>query len=135
MHLSDFFIGKPGPGSISEALHQGLPVIVVRNAWTMPQERYNTEWIQENNAGIVLDSFSFIREGVSEATRRLGEFQASIGRIRNRAVFEIPDILDRILRIETPQRAHRMDRRTPPMNFKALRQESRNIIPSVINSK
>ncbi len=51
MQLSDFFIGKPGPGSISEAVQQGLPVIVVRNTWTMPQERYNTDWVRENNAG------------------------------------------------------------------------------------
>ena len=28
MQLSDFFIGKPGPGSISEAIQQQLPVIV-----------------------------------------------------------------------------------------------------------
>jgi len=52
-----FFIGKPGPGSISEAVQQGLPVIVVRNAWTMPQERYNTQWVEENGVGVVLDSF------------------------------------------------------------------------------
>ncbi len=32
MHLSDFFIGKPGPGSISEAVAMKLPVIVERNA-------------------------------------------------------------------------------------------------------
>ena len=47
MQLADFFIGKPGPGSISEAVQQGLPVVVVRNPWTMPQERYNTEWVRE----------------------------------------------------------------------------------------
>src|SRR5262249_49395085 len=34
MHLCDFFIGKPGPGSISEAVAMGLPVIVERNRWT-----------------------------------------------------------------------------------------------------
>ena len=67
MQLSDFFIGKPGPGSISEAVQQRLPVIVVRNAWTMPQERYNTEWVQEQGAGIVLDSFRAVREGRSRA--------------------------------------------------------------------
>ncbi len=39
MHLSDFFIGKPGPGSISEAVAMRLPVIVERNAWTLAQER------------------------------------------------------------------------------------------------
>ena len=50
MRLSDFFIGKPGPGSISEAVQHALPVIVVRNAWTMPQERYNTEWVRGKRA-------------------------------------------------------------------------------------
>jgi len=39
MEISDFFIGKPGSGSISEALAKRLPVIVQRNAATMPQER------------------------------------------------------------------------------------------------
>ena len=34
MQLADFFIGKPGPGSISEAVHMKLPVIVTRNLWT-----------------------------------------------------------------------------------------------------
>ncbi len=47
MHASDFFIGKPGPGSISEALAMKLPVIVERNAWTLPQERYNADWVTE----------------------------------------------------------------------------------------
>ena len=41
MQLADFFIGKPGPGSVSEALAMQLPVIVECNAWTLPQERYN----------------------------------------------------------------------------------------------
>src|ERR1700729_1594222 len=83
MQLSDFFIGKPGPGSISEAVQQGLPVIVVRNAWTMPQERYNTEWVEENDAGIVLDSFRSVREGVAEIVSHLHEFRASMAHIKN----------------------------------------------------
>ncbi len=98
MQLSDFFIGKPGPGSISEAIQQGLPVIVVDNTWTMPQERYNAQWVQENRAGIVLESFKDIRAGVAEVIARLPEFRARVARIENRAVFEIPDILERILR-------------------------------------
>lgn len=99
MQLSDFFIGKPGPGSISEAVQQRLPVIVVRNAWTMPQERYNAEWVQEHDAGVVLDSFKDIREGVAEITGRLRDFRAGVAGIQNRAIFEIPDILGRILRL------------------------------------
>ena len=98
MQLSQFFIGKPGPGSISEAIQQRLPVIVVRNAWTMPQERYNTEWVQEHGAGIVLDSFRAVREGVAELTGRLDEFRARVAQIQNRAIFEIPAVLESILR-------------------------------------
>jgi hypothetical protein len=107
MQLSDFFIGKPGPGSISEAVQQRLPVIVVRNAWTMPQERYNADWVQELNAGIVLDSFKAIDSGVSAITSRLDYYGASVGRIQNRAIFEIPAILDGILRLSDAESGRR----------------------------
>jgi len=101
MQLSDFFIGKPGPGSISEAVQQGLPVIVVRNAWTMPQERYNTEWVEENAVGVVLDSFKAIRQGVAQVADHIDLYRAGVKRIRNRAVFEIPEILERVLAAPT----------------------------------
>ncbi len=97
MQLSDFFIGKPGPGSISEAIQQGLPVIVVRNAWTMPQERYNADWIEEQQVGLVLDSFKGIRSGVAQLIERSQDFRAHVRRIHNRAVFEIPEILEEVL--------------------------------------
>ena len=48
MQLADYFIGKPGPGSLSEAVAMHLPVIVERNAWTLPQERYNADWVREH---------------------------------------------------------------------------------------
>src|SRR5207245_6534548 len=66
MRLADFFIGKPGPGSISEALAMKLPVIVERNAWTLPQERYNCDWVIENGVGIVLPNFRGIRAAVAD---------------------------------------------------------------------
>jgi Glycosyltransferase family 28 C-terminal domain len=97
MRLGDYFIGKPGPGSISEAVQLGLPVIVVRNAWTMPQERYNTEWVAQNGAGIVLDSFKSIAAGVETLIAGIDGYRAAVAGIRNRAVFEIPELLERIL--------------------------------------
>jgi len=103
MRLSDFFIGKPGPGSISEAVQQRLPVIVVRNSWTMPQERYNTEWVEQNRAGLVLDSFKNIRAAVEALTARMSVYRAGVGRIHNRAIFEIPEILERILHAGSPR--------------------------------
>jgi UDP-N-acetylglucosamine:LPS N-acetylglucosamine transferase len=103
MQLGDFFIGKPGPGSISEAIQQRLPVIVVRNAWTMLQERYNTEWVEENEAGLVLESFKDIRTAVSALTAQMSTYRDAVGRIHNRAIFEIPQILERILQAERPR--------------------------------
>ena len=97
MQLSDFFIGKPGPGSISEAIQQSLPVIVVKNTWTMPQERYNADWVEEHQAGIVLDSYKTIHHGVEQVVDRLADYRANVARIQNRAIFEIPDILERIM--------------------------------------
>jgi UDP-N-acetylglucosamine:LPS N-acetylglucosamine transferase len=109
MQLSDFFIGKPGPGSISEAIQQGLPVIVVNNTWTMPQERYNAEWVSETRTGIVLNSFKDIPAGVAEVITRLPELRARVARIENRAVFEIPGILDRLLQEDRLAAAHLRD--------------------------
>jgi UDP-N-acetylglucosamine:LPS N-acetylglucosamine transferase len=103
MQLADFFIGKPGPGSISEAVQKGLPVIVVRNAWTMPQERYNADWVEENRVGVVLDSFKSIRTGVAQIVGNMEEYKRHVSRIHNRAVFEIPDILEQIFAAERPR--------------------------------
>ena len=97
MHLADFFIGKPGPGSISEAVQMKLPVIVERNIWTLPQERYNADWVVEKNVGLVLPNFSGIREAVARLEQDFATYRANVEKIRNRAVFEIPDILATIL--------------------------------------
>ncbi len=103
MQLSDYFIGKPGPGSISESVQQGLPVIVVRNSWTMPQERYNTDWVSAHGVGIVLNSFKDVGRGVAALTAGMADYRRNIAAIRNRAVFEIPGILGRILAREQPR--------------------------------
>jgi len=99
MQLADFFLGKPGPGSISEALAMGLPVIVERNAWTLPQERYNCTWVVEKEVGIVLKSFKNIDSAattmIDPAT--LSRYRANAQSLQNRAVFEIPDALEQIL--------------------------------------
>src|SRR5271170_7603926 len=98
MQLADFFIGKPGPGSVSEALAMQLPVIVECNAWTLPQERYNTDWILEKEVGLVLHSFQHIDRAVAQLIEpsALTRYRANAGALQNRAVFEIPEILEQI---------------------------------------
>lgn len=100
MKLSDFFVGKPGPGSISEALAMELPVIVEKNAWTLPQERFNADWVERNKVGIVLGGFSEIVPAVGRLLKAgvLAEFRANAARCHNRAVFEIPPILEGLMK-------------------------------------
>ncbi len=98
MALADFFIGKPGPGCLSEAVQQGLPVITVRNAFTMPQERYNASWVEENGLGLVLRSWRAMATAVQALTADLRAYRYRVARVDNRAVFEVPAILADILR-------------------------------------
>ncbi|WP_260602518.1 glycosyltransferase [Variovorax sp. MHTC-1] len=103
MQLADFFIGKPGPGSVSEAVQLHLPVIVVCNSWTLPQERYNAEWVREQGVGLVRSSYAKVPGAVDELVRDLERYRAATYKVRNRAVFELPGILQGILaRAEAP---------------------------------
>jgi UDP-N-acetylglucosamine:LPS N-acetylglucosamine transferase len=99
MQMSDFFIGKPGPGSLSEALFMGLPVIVERNAWTLPQERFNTEWVAEREVGIVVRNFRHIGEAVERLRDPVvfNRYRSNARQIHNRAVYEVIAILENIL--------------------------------------
>jgi len=99
MQLADCFVGKPGPGSIAEALEMGLPIIVERNAWTLPQERYNAVWVREKQVGLVVKNFDHIVDAVQQLLEKetFAKFRCNAKKMRNRALFEIPEILSRIL--------------------------------------
>ena len=100
MQASDFLIGKPGPGSIAEALVCGLPVLVECNSSTLPQERFNTEWVKEKQVGVVVKHFE--KEVVRAARAfleagKLEEMKGNVAALHNRAVFEIADYLSELL--------------------------------------
>jgi Glycosyltransferase family 28 C-terminal domain len=100
MHAADFLIGKPGPGSIAEAVTSGLPVLLECNSSTLPQERYNTEWVTEKHVGAVVKHFKREIVGAVEAflePGRLQEMKRNVGVVNNRAVFEIPEFLSSLL--------------------------------------
>jgi UDP-N-acetylglucosamine:LPS N-acetylglucosamine transferase len=99
MRAADFLIGKPGPGSVAEAMVRKLPVILECNAWTLPQERYNTEWVKEKRVGIVLNNFGEIVSGVQQLLQpgKLAEFRCNTEKLNNRAIFEIPEIFAKLL--------------------------------------
>jgi hypothetical protein len=99
MRAADFLIGKPGPGSVAEAMVRKLPVILECNAWTLPQERYNTEWVKEKRVGIVLNNFGEVVSGVKQLLEpgKLAEFRCNTEKLNNRAIFEIPEIFAKLL--------------------------------------
>jgi 1,2-diacylglycerol 3-beta-galactosyltransferase len=99
MQVADFFIGKPGPGSVSEAIQMGLPVIVEKNAWTLPQERFNADWVKQQGVGESLGSFSEVVPALERmlVPATFEKLRKRVASIENRAIFEIPEILAKLL--------------------------------------
>jgi 1,2-diacylglycerol 3-beta-galactosyltransferase len=109
MALADFFIGKPGPGSISEALQFHLPVIVECNSRTLPQERYNAQRVMEKGYGIVVPTFKQIAPAVHRLLQvpTFDEFRRKAGEYSNRALLEVPLILEQCARqTQAPDSRH-----------------------------
>jgi 1,2-diacylglycerol 3-beta-galactosyltransferase len=117
MSAADFLIGKPGPGSIAEAMVRKLPVLIECNAWTLPQERYNAEWVTEKRVGIVLKSFDDIVEGVQQILEpaKLAEFRKSVAALDNRAIFEIPEMLAQLLDTAEATAEHSIEHTPAPL--------------------
>ena len=99
MHLADFFIGKPGNVSISEAMAMKLPIITEGNTLTMVQEKYCCEFIREKDVGIVISNFRRIEQAVTKLIQpeNYARYRANLNNLNNQAVFEAVDFLQTIL--------------------------------------
>ena len=98
---SDILCSKPGPGSIAEALHQGVPVIVPRNRHTIPQERFNTDLVLSLGVGLVVSDWKEMPSRVVALARdsalrdRLRSAVAALP--PNEAVWETLQLVGRML--------------------------------------
>jgi 1,2-diacylglycerol 3-beta-galactosyltransferase len=63
----------------------------------MPQERWNTEWIRQQQVGVVLSAFSQVRTGVEAILTDLPRWRARVAQTDNRALSEVPGILQQVL--------------------------------------
>jgi hypothetical protein len=94
---SDLLVTKPGPGSLSEAFHQRVPVVVTRNLHTIPQERFNTDFVRDRGLGLVVSHWREIPAAVLGLHRDAPERAAIRGRLaalpENRAVYEVIDVV------------------------------------------
>jgi Glycosyltransferase family 28 C-terminal domain len=99
MHLSDFFIGKAGGQTVNEVIQMKLPVITTRNLSTLVQERYNTDWLVENQVGFALRNFRTIDQAVAVLIQpeNLARYRARAASIKNQAVYEVADILKSVV--------------------------------------
>lgn len=90
---SDLLVTKPGPGSLAEAFQQRVPVVVVRNLHTIPQERFNTDYVREHGLGLVVGHWREIADAVARLRADAGTREAIRSRLaalpENRAVYEV----------------------------------------------
>jgi UDP-N-acetylglucosamine:LPS N-acetylglucosamine transferase len=101
MQAVDVVATKPGPGTLAEAFHCRVPVVVPCNAHTIPQERYNATFVATHELGVVVGHWPEIPAAVASLARdpvrraRIHRRLASLP--PNRAVFEVLDLLDAVV--------------------------------------
>ena len=101
MDAADLLLTKPGPGSLAEAFHRRVPVVVTLDARTIPQERFNARLVDELGVGVVARSW----QGMADAARDLVRDRERLDGLRrkldalpeNRAVFELLSALEVIV--------------------------------------
>lgn len=95
---SDLLVTKPGPGSLAEAFHQQVPVIVTRNRATIPQERFNTDFVARHGLGRVVSHWREIPKAVAGLLNDPGEMAGVRQRLAalpdNRAVFQVLEAIE-----------------------------------------
>jgi UDP-N-acetylglucosamine:LPS N-acetylglucosamine transferase len=99
MAASDVLVTKPGPGSLAEAFHRGVPVVVTANRRTIPQERFNTRFVTERQLGLVVRHWREIPRAVASLAaepERLARLRANIAALpENKAVYEALEVIGR----------------------------------------
>jgi UDP-N-acetylglucosamine:LPS N-acetylglucosamine transferase len=93
----DLLVTKPGPGSLAEAFHQRVPVVVTRNVHTIPQERFNTDLVRDEGLGRVVRHWREIPAEVvrlrADPPAREAIRQRLAALPENRAVWEVLDVV------------------------------------------
>lgn len=95
--VADIFVGKPGPGSVSEALAFGVSPLLDRTL-ALPQEKPVLKWLSRSGAGLTFARLMSFRHALAELLARLGDVSARRPLRPNTAAAEIPAIVADILR-------------------------------------
>lgn len=68
--IADYFVGKPGPGTVAEALFMQVPCFVISTGFIMEQEKGNIRLIQSRGVG---DSFRSPKALIKRLSDELGQ--------------------------------------------------------------
>ena len=97
---ADIFVGKPGPGCVSEALACGLALLLDRST-AMPQERSMLTWVRNEGLGLDFTSPRQFCDALETLCRVEAMAKLNPNRFRgpgsNQAVKQIPAVIDQIL--------------------------------------
>jgi len=123
MRASDVIITKAGPGTISEALACGLPILL--SGFLPGQEEGNVEFVERNGAGVMRQEPEEIARTLSEwltpGNDALARFATRAQQLaRPRAALEIAEILDQVLTAPHPTPPNLL---SPLLNFAQERGE------------
>lgn len=92
MAAADVLLTKPGPGSLAEAFHERLPVVVTNSSETIPQERWNAAMVEREGLGLLVEHWRSMPAAALRLLRDAGLRAHVRSRLQslpeNRAVFE-----------------------------------------------
>lgn len=97
MDASDIVIGKPGPGTIAEAIAKELPMLIDATHEPMSQEKGNLEMVMRQQLGIKIEKHAPVHEGVRklmENQELYQKIQENLRRAKNdKAIEELIDVV------------------------------------------
>jgi 1,2-diacylglycerol 3-beta-galactosyltransferase len=98
MRLSDFLIGKPGPGTIMEGLAANLPLLMDGSSVIIHESR-NIEWVERHGFGLLFNHPAQLLTRIEELTRPeiYDPLKRKVSAYENRAVLEIPGVIETIM--------------------------------------
>lgn len=97
----DVLVSKPGPGTLAEAFHQRVPVVVTYDARTIPQERFNALMVEREGLGLAVRGWRRAPSAVArlardpDLARHVRQRLAALP--ENRAVYEALEIVERAI--------------------------------------
>jgi hypothetical protein len=99
MSACDLLVTKPGPGSLAEAFHLRIPVVVCCNESTIPQERFNASFVETQGVGLSVPDWRDMAGAaaglLADPSRLAGMRERLAALPENTAVYEVLDFMAR----------------------------------------